>query len=111
MTHTDHWLTGDETELGFISSIWPGVLDLDDTARELMLSAARTQCEAYAPPVETIPDNYRLAQIYQARALSRAGIVGTDGDLIAGTESITIFPMDWTVKRLLNPERRLGGIA
>lgn len=111
MSSLTTWLAGSEEELELISQIWPAAYDLDANALTLLLTAARVQCEAYAPAADPIPDNYRLAQIYQARALARAGIAGTDGDLMAGTEVITAFPMDWSVKRLLNPERRIGGIA
>lgn len=107
------WFTGKNSELDQICALWPGGYDLEESAREMIFAAARTQCEAYAKPVQSdsVPDNYRLAQVFQARALSRAAINGTDGDILAGTETITMFPMDWTVKRLLNPERRIGGIA
>ncbi|MDD7687541.1 MAG: hypothetical protein PT944_06480 [Actinomycetaceae bacterium] len=103
-----------EDELATISSIWPGSLDLEPQALTIYLTAAASQCEAYAPllPEGTgIPSAWLLAQILQARALSRAGIIGTDGDILAGTETITVFPMDWTVKRLLNPQHRIGAIA
>lgn len=110
------WYTGkDESgdEIETIAAIWPGALDLDPEALAIYLDAARAQCEAYARDRnETeIPARYQLAQVLQARALARAGAIGTDGELQAGVESITIFPMDWTVKRLLNPEKRIGGIA
>lgn len=99
----------DEETLNEISGIWPGALDITDAALAVFLAAARVQCEAYAPPVDIIPDNYRLAQAFQARALARAGYSGQDQDNFV--DMPTMFPMDWTVKRLLNPERRIGGIA
>lgn len=85
--------------------LWPGSLDLSTEALEVYLQAAAAQCSEYAPAVadgEPVPSAYRLAQTLQARALSRAGTIGvadTDGML----DTVTVFPMDWTVKALLRP--------
>ena len=101
-------------ELAEIADLWPGILDLEPTAALTYLQAAHSQCAAYARPLLTgvpVPAEYRLAQVLQARALVRAGIIGTESELYAGSETVTVFPMDWTVKRLLNPERRIGGLA
>lgn len=101
----------DEEILAQIASLWPGALDLEEHALIMCLNSARVQCEAYAPQHQTVTDNYRHAQILQARALAKAGVVGNDGEIYAGEATVTLFPMDWTVKRLLNPERRIGGLA
>lgn len=109
------WLDGkspDQQE--YISELWPAALDSPEVL-PLYLAAAKHQCIAYAPPLPAghkgIPAAWILAQVMQARALARAGVLGTDGEAPYGMESVTVFPMDWTVKRLLNPEKRLGGIA
>jgi len=72
-----------------------------------LLAAARTQCEAFAPALEEgedVPENYRLAQALQARALYRSGIAGSGDQIGPDGLTVTVFPMDWTVKRLLRPE-------
>lgn len=89
-----------------LRDLWPGALDY--VSMELPLRVAQIQCERFAPTLPEgaeIPDNYIAAQIMQARALVRAGIVGT-GDQVGGYgETVTVFPMDWAVKNLLRPKR------
>lgn len=95
----------DRSDSGLVDT-WPGCLDLADEALDLYLQAARTQCEAFAPPLEgqEVPAGYRLAQALQARALARAGVVGSGDSDGFGDQVVTLFPMDWTVKNLLRPK-------
>jgi len=95
-----------------LAVLWPGSEDyVQDDGTSLLgfpLHNARIQCEAFAPALAEdapVPENYVAAQVLQARALLRAGIVG-DGDHngIPG-EGVVVFPMDWTVKNLLRPAR------
>ena len=89
-----------------LAVLWPGAPDED--LLPFPLYVARLQCEAFAPALEAdaqVPENYVAAQIMQARALVRAGIVGS-GDQIGGYgDTVTVFPMDWQVKNLLRPKR------
>ncbi len=93
--------------------LWPGSEDYGDDLG-FPLNVARIQCEAFAPQLAEgveAPENYVAGQIMQARALVRAGIVGS-GDQLGVEETVTVFPMDWTVKALLRPRRgrpRFGG--
>ena len=90
-----------------LTLLWPGAGDyLFDLPFPLLV--ARIQCERFAPALAEaapVPATYLAAQIMQARALVRAGIVG-DNDRAGGyEETVTVFPMDWTVKNLLRPRR------
>lgn len=77
------------------------------------LTAAYEQCLEFLPhdaqgqPVvpSPTPDRLPLAQVMQARALYRSALAG-GGDQIGGDGlTVTVFPMDWTVKNLLRPRR------
>ena len=100
------WLdAGNITE---VRGYWPGAdeVDLDELA--LLLASARVQCAAFAPDLGddvTVPANYRHAQVLQARALYRAGMAGSNDQIGLDGQSVTVFPMDWTVKSLLRPKR------
>lgn len=99
------WLTPTDDDL---VELWPGSVDLSEDALATHLDAARTQCEDFAPTLAEgtpVPSAWRLAQALQARALARAGIVGTDNQTGIYGEGVTVFPMDWTVKALLRPKR------
>ncbi len=123
------WLTADEA---VEAPYWP-TCELDDLALAALLISAQQQCEVYAPAVahagsvagaavtETgddgvpidalVPESWRQAHALQARALHRSAISGA-GDQIGGDGlTVTVFPMDWTVKALLRPRSgvpRLG---
>ena len=105
---TSGWLTSDFDLEGY----WPEAVDefgaSGSPALDSLLDAARIQCEAYAPALPEgadVPETWRRAQALQARALHRSAIA-RDGDRI-GVDgvAVTVFPMDWTVKRLLRPQR------
>lgn len=79
----------------------------DDGYLFRLLDVARTQCETFAPDfVGRAPSNYAHAQLLQARALWASGNV-SQGDQFGDNSglSVTVFPMDWTVKNLLRPSR------
>lgn len=90
-----------------LAVLWPGSEDYTDDLG-FPLNVARIQCERFAPVLAedaVAPENYVAAQVLQARALLRAGIVGS-GDQAGGYgETVTVFPMDWTVKNLLRPKK------
>lgn len=78
----------------------------DDGVLAVYLDGAHVQCVAYlgADPEAAVTANYKLAEIYQARALQRAGWVGTGDQAGMDGFGVTVYPMDWNVKRLLRPE-------
>lgn len=99
------WLTPNDPAL---ATYWPGSADLSADDLATLLTSAMVQCEEYAPDLDApaiVPDNYRHAQALQARALFRAGIAGSNDQIGMDGMSITVFPMDWTVKALLRPRR------
>ncbi|WP_448072334.1 hypothetical protein [Georgenia yuyongxinii] len=101
------WLTAAEV-IASQDAYWPNVdvLDEDDLSR--LLTSSRIQCEAYAPTLAdaaAVPENYRLAQAMQARALYRSAIAGSNDGIGADGMTVTVFPMDWTVKNLLRPKK------
>lgn len=100
------WLdAGNITE---VRGYWPGVDEVDLGELALLLASAQVQCAAFAPDLGddvTVPANYRHAQVLQARALYRAGMAGSNDQIGLDGQSVTVFPMDWTVKSLLRPKR------
>jgi hypothetical protein len=99
-----------------VARYWPSCpfdpADTEDTAElaSLLLSAAE-QCQAFAPqvneddPAFTFPESWRRAQVMQARALYRSGNAGNDSQMGAEDLTVTVWPMDRTVKALLRPRR------
>jgi hypothetical protein len=90
---------------------WPEAEDLTEGVLCSHLQAAYEQCVAFLPPAylvewpSQIPDRWKQAQMQQARALWRASVTGS-GDQLGGQGlSVTVFPMDWTVKNLLRPSK------
>ena len=92
--------------------LWPGYIDYDTDYEDkgnglaFVLYVARIQCENFAPTLAegvNVPENYVAAQVLQTRALIRAGVAGDNGGQ-SMDETVTLFPMDWTVKNLLRPQ-------
>jgi len=74
----------------------------------ILLASAYAQCLAFAPELATgaaVPDNYKLAQFFQTKALYRSQLAGSGDQIGADGMSVTVFPMDWTVKNLLRPKK------
>lgn len=95
--------------LGSARTEWADAPEHDIVLFEL-LNSARTACQAFAPAVETIPPDYRKAQLLQARGVWAASSA-TGGDRIGDDEhGVTVFPLDWNVKQLLRPKSALGGM-
>ena len=71
------------------------------------------QCVAFAPVPKTalVPERYRRALVMQARALYRATLVGSGDSIGLDGISVTVFPMDWTVKNLLRPKRGVPNVG
>ena len=93
-----------------ITADWATTVTEDDLTDAL--DAAHAQCLAFLNGREPalgadgrVPARFRTAQTKQARALIRADATGS-GDQIGGDGlTVTVFPMDWTVKALLRPKR------
>jgi hypothetical protein len=90
----------------------------DDTQLAGLLTAARHQCEAFAPIAKTadptaIPEEFRIAHLMQARAIWQAQNTATNpaGDFEAGGQTVRVYPMDWQVKSLLRPAVGVPGIG
>lgn len=81
-----------------IERLWPDA----PYESQIFLEAAQEQCETFAGPVPTPAARHRLALVMQARALHRSTVAGS-GDQMGGEFTVTVYPMDWTVKSLLRP--------
>lgn len=101
---TDGWLTLDQAR-----TEWADAAE-DDSILYEVLTAARTACEAFAPPVETVPIHYRRAQLVQAKAIWASERSTRDSRIGDDDFSVTVFPLDWNVKQLLRPKSAIGGI-
>lgn len=76
----------------------------DPDVLEVYLEAAHVQCVDFlGDEPEAVTANHKLGLIYQARALQRAGWVGSGNQAGGADFGVTVFPMDWNVKRLLRP--------
>lgn len=81
----------------------------DDERLYRLLDTARIQCEEFAPAFTgRAPENFRQAQLLQARSIWASGSVSQDDQLGGGQLTVTVFPMDWSVKNLLRPRRAVG---
>jgi hypothetical protein len=99
----DGWQTIESARL-----VWRDAPSEDEYLFRL-LETARIQCEAFAPDYEVpVPPNYRQAQLLQARALWASGNVSQNDSLGGEGMSVSVFPMDWTVKNLLRPKHGTG---
>lgn len=100
-----NWITDHDDPR--LDVLWPGAADYDELLT-FPLSVAAIQCATFAPTLPVgapVPDHWVAAQVLQCRALVRAGIVGSGDQLGNYGETVTLFPMDWTVKNLIRPKR------
>lgn len=87
--------------------LWPGAEDYGDELA-FPLYVALIQCAEFAPQLADnapIPEHHIAAQVLQTRALVRAGVTGTNDQLGGYEQTVTVFPLDWTVKQLLRPHQ------
>lgn len=94
---------------------WADAVTMDDPELERYLQAAYEQCVEFAPELDDgqtlIPARLVQAQVMQARAIWRAVKAG-DGDQIGPDGlTVTVYPMDWTVKNLLRPRRAVPRVG
>ncbi|WP_036963688.1 hypothetical protein [Promicromonospora kroppenstedtii] len=101
------WIT-DEQAIG----LWADAENLEPDVLQLLLASAYEDCVAFLPELPEGEDyedkptpNRVLAQLYQAKSRYNALLAGNDGQIGAGENTITLFPLDWQVKQLLRPKR------
>ncbi|MFD6094533.1 hypothetical protein ACFWGN_20670 [Oerskovia sp. NPDC060338] len=97
------WIEADDPR---IDQLWADA-PADEATLLLFLESAQGQCSEFAPALPSgsteVPANYVLALILQARALQRSTVAGSGDSLGGDGFTVTVFPMDWTVKNLLRP--------
>lgn len=91
---------------------WADEVDPETLAE--VLGAAYEQCVLFLngripAEDEPVPNRLALAQKLQARALLRSSSAGSGDQTGIDGLSVTVFPMDWTVKNLLRPRRGRRG--
>lgn len=105
--YSDLWVTP-EDEL--LTVLWAD-MPISDDVTATVLRAAQRQCADYAPRLAedaTVPDNYRLALVMQARAVHRSFLAGSGDQIGPDGLTVTVYPMDRSVKALLRPSRPRG---
>lgn len=88
--------------------LWPGAVDYPAEDLAFPLYVARIQVERFGPVLaeaDVVPETYVAGQILQTRALVRAGYTGDNNTAGSFEETVTVFPLDWTVKQLIRPKR------
>lgn len=91
---------------------WPGA-PVDDAELYQLLEIAKGQVLDYAPErfstaLAEIPPAFRRAQLMQARNIWNATKVDENNGIGGEGFSLTVFPMDWSVKNLIRPKRGVG---
>lgn len=89
-------------------ALWAGAADYDAEELGFPLHVAQLQCILFAPALEAgdpVPEHWVAAQVLQTRALVASGHTGSGDQAGSYGETVTVFPMDWTVKNLLRPRR------
>lgn len=102
----DLWIDPDTETL--IDEIWPDASNLSEETRRVVLEAAQEQCASYAPVLAegaAVPSSWKVALLMQARATWRSMIAGANDTIGPDGVTVTVFPMDRTVKALLRPPR------
>lgn len=94
------WVTLDQARQGWADA------PMDDDTLTTLLLAAWEECERYAPTlpeIAPVPERYRQAQIMQARATLRSLIAGGADEIGGEGFTVTVFPLDRTVRQKLRP--------
>lgn len=88
---------------------WQGGPPTEDHVLFDLLTIAREQVLAFAPArdeADEIPTRYRQAQLMQARNTWNATVKNPRDDTQGfGDFAVPVFPLDWSVKRLIRPIR------
>lgn len=96
----------DEAHAALIDELWPESSRLPAASLAHYLKVAHEECWTFlnnAEDPEVIPARYRQAQIMQARARRRSGLVGDSDQIGPDGLTVTVWPMDRSVKQLLRP--------
>ncbi|KLN34574.1 hypothetical protein FB00_11240 [Cellulosimicrobium funkei] len=94
----------------YVYRLWPEAARMDEFELGSYLVAAVQQCAAFVGiPADyegpELEERHLMAQVMQARALWRSGKAGDADQVGPDGFTVTVFPMDWTVKDLLRPKR------
>lgn len=90
----------------FVFKIWPEAEDIDPAVFATLMSTANSLCVAFAPLLPegaTVPDSWKLAEIFQARHTwgqmsgGQREEYGTDGMVIP------VYPLFAAAQNLLRP--------
>lgn len=105
-----------------LTTDWPDA-PTDPDVLASYLNVAYHQCVEYLPHrrcdgelVPVMPEqgsarqaSCRLAQVMQARAIYNSVVAGAGDQVGPDGTTVTVFPMDWTVRNMLRP-RRVGRV-
>lgn len=97
-----------EADVELIELVWPDAMGLEPAGVEHFLRVAHEQCWEFLnhkTDPDPVPARYLQAQIMQARAQHRSGVVGEGNQVGPDGLTVTVYPMDRSVKALLRPRR------
>lgn len=103
------WLTAEE-----LPDLWPQAESIEAPILALLVDSAREQCIAYAAPLEEgtdVPASWRLAHMMQVQSLWQSAKAGPGDTIGPDGLTITVYPMDRTVRNLLRPRTRVPVIG
>lgn len=100
-------------DLPYARQMWPDAPNVDVTLQRY-LDASHGQVSEYAPPLAEgveVPENWRLAEVLQARELWTA--TRRDGDVIGFDDgsAVRVRPLSSTAKALIRPPRPGRGVV
>ena len=94
------------TDSSKVFDIWPEAADLPPAAYQTIMQSANALCAAYAPPVDPwlAPDNYKLAEILQARHIWSQNGRGNSDNFGPDGLQISTYSLVMTARDLLRPK-------
>lgn len=98
----------DEVHAALLDELWPDSSSLPVESLEHYLQVAHEECWAFLNhrvDPDPVPARYRQAQIMQARARRKSGLVGDSDQIGPDGLTVTVWPMDRSIKALLRPRR------
>lgn len=99
----DPWITEDDA---LVDDLWSDAPSGETFTT--LVEAAQDQCAGYAPKLKTdaaVPSRYKVALVMQARAMHRSFLAGGGDQIGPDGFTVTVWPMDRTVKALLRPPK------
>lgn len=91
----------------FVEAIWPDSADMDPQVLDTLLRISNAVCAAYAPALsetDTVPDSYKLAEIFQARDTWSKFNGGNSEQYGPDGMSIPVYPLAFVARDLLRPK-------